>query len=221
MQTPRSRRAPAGAQYRIGLNAATLAGVTGAQYGTLSSAVFAFQWYSTVTAATSGSAQNVFQKLCMVTQVECSWQIVTTFTSAQTISFGLFKVATFTTAATGGGYQATFTNTNIGKFDSLYATTNFASSGGIWMSSATALSGAVGTIDTYPMRYFTGLVNTQGVGISSPFVPFAMGNDPNSQALFLRQNEGFVIQAIDTLGAGGVLDFFVNVEWIEMSNELT
>jgi hypothetical protein len=220
MGIPRSRRAPAGAQYRIGLNAATLAGVTGAQYGTLSSAVFSFQWYSTVTAATSGSALNMYPKLCMVTQVECSWQIVTTFTAAQTLTFGLFRVATFTTAATSGGYQATFT-VNSGRFDSQYGTTTFASTGGIWMSSATALVGAVGTIDTYPMRYFTGLVNTQGVGVASPFVPFAMGNDPNSQALFLRQNEGFVIQCIDTLGAGGILDFFVNVEWIEMSNELT
>jgi hypothetical protein len=49
----------------------------------------------------------------------------------------------------------------------------------------------------------------------------AFGNAPNTQALFLRNNEGFVIQCIDTLGAGGVLDFYVDVEWIEMSNELT
>ena len=219
----RSRRAPSGAQYRIGLSSSSLTTATGAVLGTLSSAVYSFQWANlstTTTAATSGSAFTTYPLVCMVTQVEVIWSLNTSFGSAQDVCFGLFRVNSYTSPCT-GGYQATFTATqSTGKFDSQYPTTNFAKAGAINISTTASLTAGTGTIDLYPMRYFMGMTNTIGIGPQT-FTPFAMGNDPNSQALFFRNNEGFTIQPIITLGATGILDLYIATEWIEMSSELT
>jgi len=221
----RSRRAPAGAQYRLGLMSASLTGVTGlANAGTLSSAVYSFLWSNlstTVTAATSGSGVTTYPMVCMVTQVEVIWSVNTTFTTAQDVSFGLYRVNSYTAAPT-GGLAATFTATQTlttGKFDSNYPITNFSKAGDIRISTAAALSAGTGNCDLYPMRQFMGNTNTIGVGPST-FKEFAMGNDPNTQALFFRNNEGFIIAPLVTMGAGGILDFYVSVEWIEMSSVL-
>jgi hypothetical protein len=167
----------------------------------------------------------------MVTQVEVFWALNTTFGTAQDLTFGLFCVRPYTVAPT-GGTQATFTATQtIGanKFDSLFPVTNFATSttvtsgfGDIRICTASNLTATIGcgTVDLWPMRYFGGNANTIGVGPST-WSPFAMGEDPNSQALWLRNQEGFIIQPMATMGATGILDFYVAVEWIEMNSELT
>src|SRR5208337_22099 len=101
----RSRRAPAGAQYRITQVSGALATVTGGQTGTASSALFGWQWVSTgiptATATSSpyyqtGFSTSLVPKVCMITQVEVNVVVTTVPATAQDLSLGLFFVNNYT-----------------------------------------------------------------------------------------------------------------------------
>lgn len=225
---PWERQARVGPMYRAGLMSASLAGVTGigaGALGTLSSAVFSVQWNSPTT--------------CMqLTTIELRYTINTTFTASQDCAFGLYKVAGYTSAPT-GGYAGTFTATGsgsttyptqsldrvggnpaLGSASLIGQSSYFATAGDFRISTAGALTAGTGTIDHYPMFIWDGFESSTAVGLaaSANTYPWEIGNDPNTHCLTLQQYDGFVICPMITLGAGGVLNFFVTLEWIEVSN---
>ena len=228
VRPPWERTARVGQMYRCGLRSASLAGANGIgvnSLGTLSSAVFSVLWNSPTT--------------CMqLTNLELRYSIGTTFTASQDVSFGLYKVSGYTAAPT-GGYQATFTS--VGSGAATYPTQSFDRQGGnpalsgsgpVGLSSYFATAGdfricttgsltpGTGNIDNYPMYIWDGFESATAVGLagSANTFPWPIGAAPNTHCLTLQNYDGFVICPLATLGAGGVLNFFVTVEWIEVAN---
>jgi hypothetical protein len=199
---------------------ASLATVTGVgNTGTLSYAVYSFQWAPTTpTPSTSAAIASVYPKTCLVTSVDVHYTVNTTFTAAQDVTFGLFRVNSYTVSAT-GGTTATFATTSSGRFDSNFGTTSFATSGAIRISTDGPLAGATGTIDRFPMKYWGGNTNTIGIAGGQTGNPWRPGDSMETQALWFRNNEGFVICPIVTLGAGGIVNLYVAVEWVEIVNK--
>ena len=229
IQAARSRRAPAGASYRVTQVSGALATVTGGQAGTVSSALFGWQWISTGIPATATYKQTGFSTsmvplVCMITQVEVNLVLTTAPATAADLSMGLVFVSNYSALGTGGTI-ATFTASSQ-RFDTNYPLTNFASTtafpngnGAIQIATTANLGTLTGTVDLYPYRTWNGFTNTVGLGVIEPFA-FEMGNDPNSQALWIRNGNGFVIQPL-TAWATVVANLYVTVEWIEMSSNYT
>jgi hypothetical protein len=217
--------------YRMGMISGALATVTGGVAGTASSAIFALQWQSPNVAATtaqtgftSGWAGSLTPLVCMITQMEINLVMTTAPATMQDLTLGLFMVATFTAAGT-GGTLATFT-VSQNRFDSLYPNSNFATTtintsglGFMQMATTTNLGTLTGTVDIYPMRVFSGITGTVGAAVGNAY-PLEFGNDTNTQALFLRHNQGFIIQPM-TAWATVVASLYINLEWIEMPNKYT
>jgi hypothetical protein len=81
------------------------------------------------------------------------------------------------------------------------------------------MTNGTGKVDQYPTHIWGGLVMaTLGVSDANagPQTEFTPGVAPNTQSMFFRQNEGFIICPMITLGAGGGLNLAVVVEWAEM-----
>jgi len=204
LKSPWSRIAPVGPMYRLSFQTASFA-TTGSTTGTVSYSVFSMQWVSTNT---------VF----IPTYFDVQMTVESTLTTYQDIPFGLYIVRNYTTPAS-GGTAATFATTKclqMGQLDSRFATTNFAANGAInWLSSG-VLTAGVGTVDNYPIhtwnygQYFS---TTAGV---PQFRPAVFGAYPNTQAPFIRNNEGLILQQnIATLGTGAIA-LTITMEWIEM-----
>ena len=206
---PWSRIAPVGNMYRVGLMSSTVTAFTGGAAGTMTSSLFSFQWVSGT-------------RIAQITQVEFQWSVNATITTNQDLPFGLFVVRKFTTAPTGGTaatFTASVTNALSGAFDTNFGTTSFATSGDIRIGSTALLTGGTGNIDTCPQRQWVGgagVTQFLGAGPVTQMPAWAeYGADPNNQALWLRNQEGFSIQPLASLGSVGSLVFYVTVEWIE------
>jgi hypothetical protein len=238
IQAARSRRSPSGAQFRGTWVSGALTTPNGSSTGTASAAVFAFQWVSTGIPAPAtftaspyyqtGFSTNLIPKVCMVTQVEVNYMVTTSFTSIQDLSMGMFIVSSFTALGT-GGVIATFASSPYGQsFDSSMGISNFATqtayasgNGAIQMATTANLGTLTGTVAIYPLRVWGGTSGVVGAGIQSSVYPFEVGNDPNTQSIFFRNNQGFTIQPLVTWGAAGVANLYVSVEWIEMPSNYT
>ncbi len=196
--------------YRVALNSASLTTANGALVGTLSNAVYSVQWTSPNT--------------CLqLTQLELRYALNTTFTASQDVAFGFYLVHNYTTAPS-GGLQATFGNVGTvyttNSFDQKGAVASYFQTGGDMRICTTgSLTAGVGTIDRYPMFIWSSFEAANGVGVANATqYPWEIGSDPNTHTITLQQYDGFVIAPIATMGAGGVLNFYVATEWIETPN---
>jgi len=211
---PWSRIAPVGNMYRWAYySPGSLTTANGQNTGTMSYSIFSMQWAST---------SKIFQP----TQIEINWSLATTFTTSADLAFGLFFVRAFTTAPS-GGTQATFTATNTtlsGAFDTNFGTTSFASAGDLRIATTGNLTAGTGNIDKYPLRVWMGnaAISAGVAGQSSQnaiYTPWELGNDPNTQTIWVRYQEGLSLQPMATMGAAGVINFSVGIEWIEMPSQ--
>jgi hypothetical protein len=210
-RSPWSRIAPVGAMYRWAYySPGSLTAANGQNTGTMSYSVMSMQWASTT-------------KIYQPSQIELTWSLATTFTTSADLAFGFFFVRSFTVAPS-GGTAATFTatqNVYSGRFDTLFDATQFATSGDLRIATTGNLTAGTGNIDKYPMKIWMGnaaiSAGVAGQTSQNPMnTPWEVGNDPNTQSPFFRANEGFSIQPLATMGAAGVINFSVGIEWIEM-----
>jgi hypothetical protein len=178
---------------------------------------------TTVTGGTVGSPQIVFSfrwapatttQLCMVRRVEIGFNDTTAFTSAQTLQWNMIVARSFTASQT-GGTSAAFTQTNTGKQRTSMPNSAFAAGGNIQIANTAALSGSSFTLDTQYLASIGGPV-TATVGSSIPMTPIFQ-HTPGDYPLILANNEGFVINNGQTMGAAGVGNLIVNVEWMELA----
>jgi hypothetical protein len=213
-RSPWSRIAPVGAMHRWAYySPGSLTAANGQNTGTMSYSIFSIQW---------GSTTKIFQP----TQIEFQWSLATTFTTQADLAFGLFVVRSFT-AAPSGGTAATFTATQnlySGRFDTNFDKTEFNANGDFRIATTGNLTAGTGNIDKYPMRIWMGNAAISGgiAGMTSQnpmSIPFEVGNDPNTQSPFIRYQEGLSIQPLATMGAVGVLNLSVGIEWIEMPTQ--
>jgi hypothetical protein len=149
----------------------------------------------------------------MLRRVEIGFSTTTAFTAAQSLQYSM-QLARQWTANDTGGTTAAFTQTNTGKFRTTMPTSSFAGGGQIMIANTGANTAGTRTLDTQAMAF------TQG---SSTAVATTMLNNPLYQhqtgdyPIILAANEGFIINNVQVMGAAGVINLTVNVEWFELA----
>lgn len=164
--------------------------------------VYSFRWAPAVTT-----------NLCMIRRVEIGFSTITAFTAAQTLQYSM-QIARQWTASDTGGTAALFTQTNTGKMRTTMPTSAFAGGGQIMIANTGANTAGTRTLDTQAIAF------TQG---SSTALATTMLNNPIYQhqtgdyPMILAANEGFIINNVQVMGAAGVINLTVNVEWMELA----
>ena len=182
--------------YQMGLTSGALTVV--AAGGT----VYSFRWAPAVTT-----------NLCMVRRIEVGFSTVTAFTAAQSLQYSM-QVARNWTASDTGGTAAAFTQTNTGKMRTVMPTSAFAGGGQIMIATTGANTAGTRTLDTQAMAFTAGSSTAVGTSLTTlPIWQHQSGDYP----LILAANEGFIINNVQTMGAAGVINLVVNVEWMELA----
>jgi hypothetical protein len=182
--------------YQMGLTSAALTGV--AAGGT----VFSFRW-----------SPPTSTQLCMVRRVEVGFSTVTAFGTAQALQYSL-QIARQWTASDTGGTAALFTQTNTSKFRTVMPTSAFAGGGQIMIATTAANTAGTRTLDTQAMAFTQGASTAIGTVLTS--TPLYQ-HQPGDYPLIFAANEGFIINNVQAMGATGVVNFTVSVEWMELA----
>jgi hypothetical protein len=172
--------------------------------------VFSFRW--------APANSNL---VCQIRRVEVGFSITTIFGTAQPLQYSMFVNRNFTVSASGGTglTPSQATAQNMYKFKTAGAPTAFTNGGDIRIASTGALSGGTRVQDTNPIGYVnafaTATTSDRQAFSSYPIYQHQFGDYP----LTLAPNEGFEIQNAILMGASGVINLTVNVEWQEMYNQ--
>ena len=197
IRTPISKIDPAGDYFRISLTSG-LETVLNA-----GDSIFSLQW-------TSLTHRMVIQQLNMF------WTLTTAFGGAQDVAFGAYFARPYTVADT-GGTASTLTGNNA-KLQTSFTTTRVAD---MRIGAAVALTPGTRTLDTQPFMIRSGMTgNTAGLG-NAQNSPLDFGVTNAEHPLVLATNEGIVINTLVTMGAAGVIHFYVGLEWVEIPNIIT
>jgi hypothetical protein len=164
--------------------------------------VFSFRW-----------APPTATQLCMVRRVEIGFSTVTAFTAAQSLQYSM-QVARNWTASDTGGTAALFTQTNTAKLRTTMPTSAFAGGGQIMIANTGANTAGTRTLDTQAMAFTQG--QSTAVGTVLTAVPIFQ-HQPGDYPLILATNEGFIINNVTVMGAVGVINLTVTVDWMELA----
>jgi len=182
--------------YSLGLTSGAL--TTAAAAGT----VFSFRWAPTTTT-----------QLCMVRRVEIGFATTTAFTTAQALQYSM-QVARNWSASDTGGTAAAFTQTNTGKMRTAMPTSAFAGGGQIMIANTGANTAGTRTLDTQTIGFVQGASTAIGTVLTATPI---FQHSPGDYPLILANNEGFIINNIVLMGAAGVINLTVTVEWMELN----
>lgn len=174
--------------------------VTGAAAGAV---IYAFRW-----------APSTTTNLCMVRRVEVGFVTTTAFTTAQGLAFSLQAARSFTASYTTGGTQALFTQTNTGKHRTNMPNSGFTTGGQLYISTTGGITGGTNVPDTQVLGYATGASTGVGTGLTPAAI---FQHQAGDYPLIFANNEGFIINNVQAMGAGGVVNLYVNVEWMELA----
>lgn len=192
--------------YGMSMTSGALTTITGANTstGTLYP-VYGFRW-----------APATSTQLCMVRRIRIGFATTTAFGTAQSLQFMLVAARNWTVNLSGTTpLSASFSQTNTAKRRTVMPQSGFAAgSGQIIMSNATVLTGTSYTQDSQYMGSVVGTSN--GIGTSIPMTDI-LSQSPGDYPLILANNEGFIISNGQTMGATGVGNLIVAVEWMEMN----
>lgn len=166
------------------------------------STVFSFRW-----------APPTSTQLCMVRRVEVGFSTVTAFGTAQALQYSM-QVARNWSASDTGGTAALFTQTNTGKLRTAMPTSAFAGGGQIMIANTGANSAGTRTLDTQAIGFVQGASTAIGTALTAAPI---FQHQPGDYPLILANNEGFIINNVTTMGATGVINLTVNVEWMELA----
>ena len=182
--------------YELGLVSGAL---TGAAAG---STVFSFRF----SPATSTN-------LCLIRRIEIGFSTITAFTTAQSLQYSM-QVARQWTASDTGGTAALFTQTNTAKLRTAMPTSAFAGGGQIMIANTGANTAGTRTLDTQAMAFASG--TSSAVATTMPNTALYQ-QQTGDYPLIFAANEGFIINNVQAMGAAGVINLYVNVEWFEMA----
>jgi len=183
--------------YSMGLVSGLLTGVAAG------GVVYAFRW-----------APSVTTQLCMVRRIEIGYITTTAFGTAQGLTYSLQAARSFTASYSSGGTAAAFTQTNTGKQRTAMPTSAFSAGGQLYMANTGVISGATNVLDTQVLGYTAG--SSTAIGTSLTPTPVFQHN-PGDYPLIFANNEGFIINNVFAMGASGVINLYVNVEWMELN----
>lgn len=182
--------------YSMGLTSGALTGVAAA--GT----VFSFRWAPATTT-----------QLCMVRRVEIGFSTVTAFGTAQSLQYSM-QIARQWTASDTGGTAAAFTQTNTGKLRTSMPTSAFAGGGQLMIANTGANTAGTRTLDTQAIGFVQGASTAIGTVLTATPI---FQHQPGDYPLILANNEGFIINNVTLMGATGVINLTVTVEWMELA----
>ena len=124
------------------------------------------------------------------------------------------QVARQFTASDTGGTAALFTQTNTGKLRTSMPTSAFAGGGQLMIANTGANSAGTRTLDTQAIGFVQGASTAIGTVLTATPI---FQHSPGDYPLILANNEGFIINNVTTMGATGVINLTVNVEWMELA----
>lgn len=182
--------------YSIGLTSGALTVVAAG------APVYAFRW-----------APPTSTQLCMVRRVEIGFSTITAFGTAQSLQYSM-QIARQWIANDTGGVTALFTQTNTGKMRTSMPTSAFSGGGQLMIANTGANVAGTRTLDTQAMMFLQG--SSTAIGTSLPSAPIYQ-HSPGDYPLILAANEGFIINNVQVMGATGVINLTVNVEWMELA----
>jgi len=156
----------------------------------------------------------VTSNLCMIRRVELNVATITAFGAAQSLQYSM-QIARAFTVVDSGGTSGAFTQANTGKMRTTMPTSQMALAGSnIQISTTGAMVAGTRTLDTQPISFVAGTSNAIGASITlAPIYNHVPGDYP----LILGYQEGFIINNVQTMGATGVINLTVSVEWMELS----
>jgi hypothetical protein len=175
-----------------------------------------------IAAGTTGSLVSLYSfrwapvtstQLCMIRRIEVGFNTTTAFGTAQSLQYNLMMLRNFTVNQS-AGTAASFSQTNTGKHRTVMPTSALAGGGGIQMATTTALSGTSFTADS--QFYATVNGSSTAIGTSVPMTPIYQ-HQTGDYPMILAANEGFMINNGQVMGATGVGNLIVNVEWMELA----
>lgn len=151
-------------------------------------------------------------RIMVVSRIWVGFNITTAFTTAQVVDLDLIAVRGFT-ASDSGGTTITIGQGNkkrtIGMNNSLVGDVRIATTAALTNGTGTADANQMGLASCGPMNA------NNAVGAYSPMVPLldtALGQE---YPLVIAPSEGFRIRLATTMGAVGVGNFSVVVDWCE------
>jgi hypothetical protein len=149
----------------------------------------------------------------MIRRIEVGFNTTTGFTGAQSLQYNMVILRAFN-ANQSGGTPASFAQTNTGKHRTVMPTSALAGGGGIQMATTTALAGTTFTVDSQFYATINGTVST--IGTTVPMTPIYQ-HQAGDYPLIFANNEGFLINNGQLMGAAGFGQLIVNVEWMELA----
>jgi hypothetical protein len=164
--------------------------------------VFSFRWAPATTT-----------NLCLIRRVEIGFSTITAFGTAQALQYSLQMARQWTTNDTVGN-TALFTQTNTAKFRTTMPTSGFAGGGQIMIANTGAITAGVRTLDTQAIAFANGTSNAIGTTMPNTAIYQQQTGD---YPMILANNEGFIINNAQLMGATGVINLYVNVEWFEIA----
>lgn len=168
------------------------------------SPVFAFRWAPATTT-----------QLCMIRRIEIGFNTTTAFGTAQSLQYNLLLLRSYSATYTTNATQLTFTNSNTAKHRTVMPNSAFTGGGQIQISTTAAMTtGSSFTQDTQFLATING--SSTAVGTSIPMTPIFQ-HQAGDYPLIFANNEGFLINNGQAMGATGVGNLIVNVEWMELA----
>jgi hypothetical protein len=165
-------------------------------------AVFSFRW-----------APATSTQLCMIRRIEVGYNVITAFGTAQTLQYNLLMARSYTVSPS-GGTAATFSNPNTAKHRTAMPPTAFTGGGDFRMASTAALTAGTVALDSQFAATVNGPVTA--VATNMPMTPLFQ-HQAGDYPLIFAVNEGFIINNGQVMGATGVVNLIVNVEWMELA----
>jgi hypothetical protein len=182
--------------YQMGLTSGSLTTVAAG------ATVYSFRW-----------APATSTNLCLVRRVEIGFSTITAFGTAQALQYSLQIARQWNTADT-VGTTALFTQTNTGKFRTTMPTSAFAGGGQLTIATTGAITAGTRTLDTQAIAFTQGTSSAIGTTMPNNAIYQQQTGD---YPIILAANEGFIINNVQTMGATGVINLTVNVEWFELA----
>ena len=154
-------------------------------------------------------------QLCMIRRIEVGFNTTTVFTAAQSLQYNILLARAFSASYTVNATTQLFTQSNTGKMRTVMPQSGFVSGGLIQIATTAAMTTtAAFTADTQFMATVNG--TTSAVGASLLMAPIFQ-HQPGDYPLIFAANEGFIINNGQVMGAGGVGNLIVNIEWMELA----
>lgn len=155
------------------------------------------------------SFRNIGTNLMMVRRISVGFVTTTAFTAAQGLYYNLIKANGFTVSDTGG---AAIYVAGANKHRS--SMTNIASAPDVRMCTTAALTAGTRTLEAQPLMTACG--TSSAVGTSMP-MSLLLSHDTGDYPLIIAQNEGFTITNGLAMGAAGVINLIVAMEYAEVT----